>query len=84
MSSTQAIRIQRLSDKAEMAMDLESDFVLSPCIGVCEVHKRAQVCVGCYRTMEEIARWTSYTLHEKRAIWTQIMARTEQTQYQHF
>lgn|GEM_PF-682969 len=84
MSSTQNIRIQRLRDKAEMAMDLESDFVLSPCIGVCEIHKSAQVCVGCYRTLEEIVRWTSYALSEKRAIWTQILARIDAPEYKHF
>jgi predicted Fe-S protein YdhL (DUF1289 family) len=84
MSSTQAIRIQRLKDKSQMAFDLESDFVLSPCIGVCEVHTKAQVCVGCYRTLEEIVRWTSYALPEKRAIWTQIMARIQAPEYQRF
>jgi predicted Fe-S protein YdhL (DUF1289 family) len=84
VSSTQAIRIQRLKDKAEMAFDVESDFVLSPCIGVCEIHTHAQVCVGCYRKLEEIVRWTSFSADEKRAIWTQIMLRTQSAQYQRF
>lgn len=31
-------------------------FVRSPCIGVCELNE-AQVCVGCFRTANEIGEW---------------------------
>lgn len=31
----------------------------SPCVGVCTIYKRGEisVCGGCWRTMNEIARW---------------------------
>lgn len=27
-----------------------------------------QICVGCFRTGEEITRWTAYSIYERRAI----------------
>lgn len=78
MTRQEAIRLERLKDRALLALDMESEFVLSPCIGVCEVHKRTQTCVGCFRSMEDIVRWTAYSNFEKRAIWSQIMMRVDQ------
>ena len=31
--------------------------VESPCIKLCVVHPEARLCLGCYRTIEEIAAW---------------------------
>ncbi|RMH47852.1 MAG: DUF1289 domain-containing protein [Alphaproteobacteria bacterium] len=31
--------------------------VASPCVKVCVVHPDARICVGCRRTLEEIAAW---------------------------
>lgn len=31
----------------------------SPCINVCELDPRANVCIGCGRTLDEIAEWAS-------------------------
>ena len=33
--------------------------VLSPCISVCEMDALERICVGCYRTRAEIAKWGS-------------------------
>ena len=38
--------------------------IASPCIGVCQLHE-AEICVGCWRTGEEIARWTQMRDAEK-------------------
>jgi predicted Fe-S protein YdhL (DUF1289 family) len=37
-----------------------SNPVLSPCVGVCAVDA-AGVCLGCFRTLEEIGAWLQYT-----------------------
>lgn len=29
----------------------------SPCIKVCVIHPQARLCVGCYRTIDEIREW---------------------------
>ena len=33
--------------------------VLSPCISVCEMDALEGICIGCYRTRAEIAKWGS-------------------------
>ena len=39
----------------------------SPCVKVCQLENRthSMVCIGCLRTQEEIADWTTYTELEK-------------------
>lgn len=39
----------------------------SPCINICKLNEN-KVCIGCYRTIDEIANWTKYTNEEKLAI----------------
>jgi hypothetical protein len=31
----------------------------SPCVNICQIHPRARICVGCFRTADEIAAWSS-------------------------
>ena len=33
----------------------------SPCRKVCVIHPLSQLCIGCYRTAEEIRLWSSYS-----------------------
>ena len=42
------------------------DEIQSPCVKLCVVHPEARICVGCYRTIEEISAWSRLT-HEARA-----------------
>ncbi|MEY3200895.1 MAG: hypothetical protein RIR70_445 [Pseudomonadota bacterium] len=42
--------------------------VVSPCIKVCKLDPVSGVCVGCYRTADEIARWLDASEREKRDI----------------
>ncbi len=46
----------------------------SPCIGVCQLDGRTQVCVGCGRTIDEIAHWMSFSDSERRAIVARLEA----------
>ncbi|WP_022971092.1 CoA pyrophosphatase [Xanthomonas maliensis] len=39
--------------------------LLSPCIGVCSLDAQGR-CIGCLRTMDEIARWTRMTDRERQ------------------
>ena len=47
----------------------------SPCINVCRLDPMTQACVGCYRTIEEIAGWMSYSEDQKAAIRSVLPAR---------
>jgi predicted Fe-S protein YdhL (DUF1289 family) len=47
--------------------------VVSPCINVCKME--AGVCAGCFRTIDEIARWGSIGDDEKRLILVAVAQR---------
>jgi uncharacterized protein len=47
----------------------------SPCIKLCVVHPEERLCVGCYRSIEEIATWSRLTPAERRAIMADLPAR---------
>lgn len=49
----------------------------SPCIKVCQLHTAygLDYCVGCYRTIQEIAYWHEYTDKVKEYIITQCYNR---------
>ncbi|MEM6905123.1 MAG: DUF1289 domain-containing protein [Pseudomonadota bacterium] len=48
------------------------DEIESPCVKICVLHHEARICVGCYRTGEEIARWSRLTPEERRAIMAEL------------
>lgn len=40
----------------------------SPCSDVCKLDRRADLCVGCFRTTDEIRQWRKLTDHRRRQI----------------
>lgn len=44
------------------------DEVESPCVRICVVHPEARICTGCYRTVDEIARWSKMNADERQEI----------------
>ena len=40
----------------------------SPCVKVCVTHAESGLCMGCYRSLAEIARWSVMSPDERRAI----------------
>ena len=51
---------------AELPAD---DPVPSPCICVCTMDPATGLCIGCYRTLDEIAGWSAMDDAGKREIW---------------
>jgi predicted Fe-S protein YdhL (DUF1289 family) len=49
----------------------------SPCISVCTMNPRTGLCEGCFRTIDEIAQWSTATEDAKRSIWTAIKRRQD-------
>jgi predicted Fe-S protein YdhL (DUF1289 family) len=41
--------------------------VKSPCVAVCALNED-DICIGCYRTTSEIARWTRMSNTERRQV----------------
>lgn len=46
----------------------------SPCIGVCQLDGPTQTCIGCGRTIAEIAAWPTLDEAERRAIVARLQA----------
>ncbi len=49
--------------------------VPSPCISICQMDASREWCTGCFRSIEEITRWSSASNEAKRIIWRQIKHR---------
>jgi predicted Fe-S protein YdhL (DUF1289 family) len=47
----------------------------TPCIAVCMIDPRTNLCFGCGRTLPEIARWHRIESSERFAIMTSLPAR---------
>ena len=42
--------------------------VESPCINVCVLHPQARICLGCFRTSDEITQWSHLTPEARREV----------------
>ncbi|MEO0622891.1 MAG: DUF1289 domain-containing protein [Pseudomonadota bacterium] len=51
------------------------DEIASPCIKLCMLHPEARICVGCYRTGEEIGRWSSMAPEERDRLMAELPER---------
>ena len=47
----------------------------SPCIKVCQMDPQHGLCLGCARTLDEIARWGGMTDVEREQIMAQLLRR---------
>ena len=47
----------------------------SPCIKICTIHPAERLCVGCLRSIDEIAGWGRMSPEERRAIMAELPAR---------
>lgn len=49
--------------------------IRTPCIKVCFVDDATGLCLGCFRTMEEIAAWATYPETERDRLMATLPAR---------
>ena len=49
----------------------------SPCISICKMNPQTGLCEGCFRTIEEIAQWSTATEEKKRRVWVEIRRRQD-------
>jgi len=49
----------------------------SPCVKVCIMDPQRDACIGCGRTLDEIARWGTMSHEERDAIMAALPARRE-------
>lgn len=49
--------------------------VESPCIKLCVLHSTAKICIGCYRSADEIQKWSRYSSKERHLIIEELPSR---------
>ncbi|WP_323042138.1 DUF1289 domain-containing protein [Gemmobacter sp.] len=47
----------------------------SPCINVCQLDAAGEICLGCQRTLDEIALWSQMAPAERRRIMADLPLR---------
>jgi uncharacterized protein len=60
-----------------VAADLDPSPVMieSPCVKICTLDARSGLCLGCGRTIDEIARWSAMSAAERRRVMGELPAR---------
>lgn len=51
--------------------------VASPCRKLCQLHPIEKLCLGCFRTIDEIGSWTRYSDARRRTIMAELPARRQ-------
>jgi uncharacterized protein len=64
-----------VSTAANRRPGADADHVPSPCISVCTMDAAAGICIGCGRTLDEIAAWSVLDADAKRAVLAALPAR---------
>ncbi|MES0382979.1 MAG: DUF1289 domain-containing protein [Hyphomicrobium sp.] len=47
----------------------------TPCVNICDIDRESGLCMGCGRTIDEIAHWATMTNRERRRIMNVLTAR---------
>lgn len=47
----------------------------SPCVNICRMDNENRYCIGCWRSIDEIKRWTTMSDEERTAVMAQLEAR---------
>lgn len=50
----------------------------SPCIKLCSIHPETRICVGCYRTIDEISAWSRLSVEARRDLLASLPERAAQ------
>jgi len=53
--------------------------VQSPCVEICQLDPVSGMCLGCFRTMDEIATWIELTDIEKQGVLLNAQKRKSET-----
>ena len=49
--------------------------IATPCVQVCVVDGESGLCLGCHRTLAEVAQWTRFTDAERVALMAELPGR---------
>jgi predicted Fe-S protein YdhL (DUF1289 family) len=64
-----------LAQRAAQVLAEPVPHVPSPCVSVCVMDPRTEMCMGCWRSLEEIGAWSRLPDEDKRQVWHRIQQR---------
>lgn len=47
----------------------------SPCQKICVIHRMSGLCIGCFRTGDEIAGWSAMSAEQRQTLMAELPAR---------
>jgi len=47
----------------------------SPCVKICTIHPAERLCIGCLRTIDEIAGWSRMAPEARKAVLAELSSR---------
>lgn len=59
----------------EMDEVWKRDEVDSPCVKMCVIHPASSLCIGCFRTIDEIAGWSTMESGARKALLAELPGR---------
>ena len=60
-------------------VDAQVGELASPCVQICIIEPSDGLCVGCARTLDEIANWSAMSIEARRAVMKALPQRRNQT-----
>ena len=67
-----------LARLAQLVVANATGDVPSPCVSVCRMDAGSGLCVGCCRTLQEIAGWSEMDDAARRDVWRRIEQRAQE------
>lgn len=61
----------------DQALQAPADQVPSPCMHICSINPANGYCLGCWRTLDEIAHWGDSSDADKRRLWQELLQRSQ-------
>lgn len=53
----------------------QRDEIESPCVKLCVIHPEERLCLGCFRTIEEISAWSRLSPEARRDVMADLPSR---------
>lgn len=51
--------------------------ISTPCIKICKIDRDTGLCIGCFRTIEEIKNWLKYSEIDRKQIISELLRRSK-------
>jgi predicted Fe-S protein YdhL (DUF1289 family) len=58
-----------------MTIGGDAHTIATPCVKICRLDLSQPLCVGCFRTLDEIAGWRDFSDARRQAVLEQLAAR---------